>query len=94
MSPPDLKLIPMPEGFELRNRRSDKSGRGCDWLPADAVYDANHMMQQGNCIAVVVVWMEQNEDGSQRIYRRFAGEAGDKLRLLMEAIGKEMGWKA
>lgn len=88
-----LKLIPKPEGFELRDRRSDKTGKGCDWLPADAVYQADHMMKQGNTIAVVVVWMEERPDGSQRVYRRFAGETGNKLRLLMEAIGTEMGWK-
>ena len=93
MPPPDLKLVPKPEGFELRDKRSDKSGRGCDWLPADAVYDASHMMSLGDCTAVVIVWMEKRPDGSQRVYRRYAGPPGDKLLLLIEALGKEMGWK-
>lgn len=88
----ELKLVPKPEGFELRDKRSDKTGRGSDWLPQDALYDASQQMDKENCIAVVIMWMEQKEDGSRRIYRRFAGAPEDKLRMLMNGVGIEMGW--
>lgn len=33
-------MIPEPEGFDLRDRRSEKSGKGSEWLPCDALYSA------------------------------------------------------
>ncbi len=37
-------MIQEPEGFELRDRRSDKSRSAADWTPADALFAAYQKM--------------------------------------------------
>lgn len=87
-----MKLIPRPEGFELRDKRSDKTGAGKDWEAADALYSAHQQMAERGCSSVVLIWTEPDPKGGANTVVRFAGETGAKVRLLIQAIGMEMGW--
>lgn len=87
-----LKLVQKPEGFELRDKRSDKSGQGADWLPVDALYSVQQRLADKNCSALMVVWREVNPDGTTSTCTRYAGDRTTKLDLLITALGKTMGW--
>lgn len=89
-----LKLVSQPEGFEFRDKRSDKTNKASDWTPFDALYDVQQKMLEQNTKAVVISWFAEDEEGELRCYVRFSGEVSFKLRLLMEALGREMGWNA
>ena len=59
-----LKVLPKPEGYDLRAARAEKSGSARDWLPEDALYDASkRIAENGAHGAVVVCWYEKNEEG-------------------------------
>lgn len=59
-----LKVLPKPEGYDLRAARAEKSGSARDWLPEDALYEAaKRIAEKGAHGAVVVAWYEKNEDG-------------------------------
>jgi hypothetical protein len=90
----NLKLIPKPEGFELRDRRSSKQGDASVWRPTDALYDAQQAMVNAPepVTAVVVVWREQGEDGRWRPRSRISGEQGSAPQLMLAALGDIMGW--
>lgn len=87
-----LKLIPKPEGFDLRDKRSDKSGRGADWTPNDALYSTQQLIKDKEIVGLSVCWFEKKPDGTITPVYRYAGESNLKLRLLVSAMGSEMGW--
>lgn len=87
-----LRLLPKPEGFDLRDKRSDKTGCAADWTPADALWDAQQHMNDVEVAGVVVVWFGKTQDGALVPHMRFAGEKNLKLRLLTTGLGLEMGW--
>lgn len=58
--PPLLRVVPKPEGFELRDKRSDKSKDARDWTPADALYDASQRTEGKNVTDLVVYWWERD----------------------------------
>lgn len=52
-----MKIIPKPEGFDLRAARADKAGDGRLWKPDDALYDAYQQMQtQPANVALLIGW--------------------------------------
>lgn len=61
-----------PEGFEFRDRRSDKTGRSSDWTPADAAYSASQCFNDAT-LAAIVVWLDEAADGTYEIRFRLAG---------------------
>lgn len=67
MSEPPLRLVPKPEGFELRDKRSEKDKNPARWTPADAIYDASQRMQLYEATQLVVYWWEKREDGRERL---------------------------
>lgn len=93
-----LKSIPKPEGFDLRNRRSEKSGRGSDWLPADALYDAQQEIlktsaEAGSEIdAVMVIYHTVDKEGIPYTGFRSAGDPMIVPAMFLNALGKYMGW--
>lgn len=88
-----MKLIPKPEGFELRDKRSDKSGSGADWQVGDALYDAQQEISKTECTAVMILWTKLEADGSTSTGYRYAGKPGSGERLLLNGLGKFMGWQ-
>jgi hypothetical protein len=88
-----MKLIPKPEGFELRDKRSDKSCSGADWQVGDALYDAQQEINKADCNAVMVLWTQVEADGSTSTRYRYAGMPGSGERLFLNGLGKFMGWK-
>jgi hypothetical protein len=83
-----LKQLPKPEGFELREKRAEKSDDGSKWLPEDALYDASTAMQESPPAgAMIVVWYSLAEGDKYalkyRIWqdgpRRAVGLAADLL---------------
>jgi hypothetical protein len=87
----ELKLVPRPEGFELRDRRSDKSGQANDWTPRDALFDASEAIGD-DAEAVTIVWRKPNGRGGFEYFRRNAGPKGASVDLTVTALGLEMGW--
>ncbi len=60
-----MKLVPKPQGFEFRDKRSTKSGNGSDWTPADALYDASQRTEGKEVTQMVVYWWEMDEKGRE-----------------------------
>jgi hypothetical protein len=91
----ELRLVPKPEGFELRNKRSDKTGRGCDWEPQDALYDVSQEIAKPDvdCDAVLVIFRKRLDNGSVLTCTRFSGQPDAQAYLLLAATGKAMGWR-
>lgn len=94
----ELKLVQKPEGFELRDKRSSKSNSVDDWLPTDALYDAQHEMTtiedpKMKVVSTAVLWFVETEEGSLILRTRFASNSPHLLlRLIVAALGKVMGW--
>lgn len=87
----DLRLVPKPEGFELRDKRSDKTNAADLWTPSDAVYAAS-LEIKGNVDAVTVIWRELNNKGKYQYCRKTSGPKGSTVDLMVSALGIEMGW--
>jgi hypothetical protein len=56
-----IKVLPVPEGHEMRNARAEKSTSAQDWLPEDAMYQASKQMsEKGVMGGMVVAWYEKS----------------------------------
>lgn len=90
-----LKLVPKPEGFELRDRRSNKTGMGCDWEPQDALYDVSKEIAKPDvdCDAVMVIFRKRLPSGGTLTCVRFSGASCDGPDLLLNGMAKFMGWR-
>lgn len=95
----DLKLVPKPEGFELRSKRSDKSNAVADWEPIDALYDAQQAMlsledPKMKVVSSAVIWFVETEEGALILRTRFASTSPHLIvRLVVAALGRVMGWR-
>jgi hypothetical protein len=58
--PPPVRLVPKPEGYEWRDKRSNKSNCPADWTPADALYDASQRIEGKQVTDLVVYWWEHD----------------------------------
>ena len=59
-----LKVLPKPDGYDLRAARAEKSGSARDWLPEDALYSASKQIaEDGVQGAVVVCWYGKSATG-------------------------------
>jgi hypothetical protein len=67
-----VKLIPKPEGYDLRDKRSDKSQASRDWNPQDCLYSASQAMTD-ETVACVVIWANRNAEGKYRVFMKTAG---------------------
>lgn len=87
-----MKLVAKPEGFELRNKRSDKERDAALWNPQDALYDASQEIAKQEVDACIVIWRERHADDSMEVHYRIAGPEGSALILIMKALGRLMNW--
>lgn len=98
--PTEIKLVPKPEGFELRDKRSDKTGQGKDWTPADALYSAfertsaEKLEPKGQRVScIVTIWRLVDEKGNTDISYSYAGDADQNgPALIVAGLGSFMGW--
>lgn len=91
---PQLKIVPQPQGFELRQKRMDKASDGALWTPEDALYDVWREMQGKKVSCVVVIWREEHdEDDSHTSRWRQAGPHGFLVDAVMTVLGRIMGWR-
>lgn len=90
-----LRLVPQPEGFELRDKRSNKSGMGCDWTVQDALFDASQEIAKPDvdCDAVLVIYRKRLPNGSTLTCTRFSGKTDAIGNLLLNGMAKMMGWR-
>ena len=86
-----MHIVPKPDGYELRDKRSDKTKSASDWSPRDALYAASERMGE-NAESVTVIWREKTPDGAFAYHRSNAGPRGSTLDLTVTALGVEMGW--
>lgn len=90
---PELKLVPKPEGYELRDRRSDKSTKACDWSVQDALYSVSQEVSTTEPVAILIQWYVKSQDGALIYRSRYAGDASQsRLNLLLEGLGNTMRW--
>lgn len=83
----DLKLVPKPEGFDLRNARADKTNQAKDWQPADAIYWASQKASQVEMTQVMVVWWEKQADGTEKLnFSHSTQSAAERLLLLQSMV--------
>ncbi len=66
------KEIPKPAGFDLRNKRSNKSNKASDWTPADALYAAHLAVKENGAQELIVLWWEPQSDGTRYLRWRMA----------------------
>lgn len=57
---PQLRVVPKPVGFELRDKRSEKANDASRWTPADAIYDASQRIAGREVTQLVVYWWEKD----------------------------------
>lgn len=91
----ELKLVPKPEGFELRDKRSDKSNLGKDWGVQDALYDVSREVAKhdSNCDAVLIIFRKRSASGAPITCFRFAGDDGHAASLLLNGMARIMDWR-
>lgn len=76
--------IPKPEGYDLRNKRSERSQNAKDWLPEDALYKASIDMKIAQpADAMMIAWFYYNEDGVLTIHHK---EWGSDARMALALI--------
>lgn len=88
----DLKLIPKPEGYEFRDKLSEKANDAALWQPTDALFDASAAMKDRPIHSAIVVWSENLPDGARKIHFRHSGPEGTATTLIVHALGRLMGW--
>lgn len=88
-----MKLVPKPEGFELRDKRSDKSNDGSLWSAQDALHGASQEMAKYEVMDALICWRELHKDSTTTVHYRHAGPTGTAPSLIMQAFGRMMGWK-
>lgn len=64
-----MKVLPRPEGFDLRFRRANQAKDATLWLPEDALYAASNDMKDPK-IAVCVAWYEKCDNDNHAIKYR------------------------
>jgi hypothetical protein len=89
-----LRVIPKPDGFGLRDRRSSKSSDASKWTADDALYDAHSQIAADGLpiAAMFVCWTVVNPDGSKREKFRAAGDADGIISCVERAKGSYMRW--
>jgi hypothetical protein len=90
-----MKLISKPEGFDLRDKRSDKSNKGADWTVQDALFDASKTIAEAkaHCSGALVLWREVDAQGNGSTHYRYAGDFEmNAPALIVSGMGSVMGW--
>jgi hypothetical protein len=60
-----MKLVPKPDGYELRAKRADKNDSAKEWTAADTLYHAQQHMQNAECC--IVTWYERVPDAGVKL---------------------------
>jgi hypothetical protein len=82
--------VEKPFGFDLRDKRSDKSNSAKDWLPADALFAASVQSAEDKTDTVLVLWRERLPEGGWILHWRAAGPEDSVAALLIAAISRRV----
>lgn len=85
-------MIEKPPSYDLNDRRSDIDSDGSLWTPADALYNAHEFMKGKDIESIIIIFNEKKKGGISCQWR-FAGKSGDVLKLLINCLGRIMGWQ-
>ncbi len=86
-----MRIVPKPEGFELRDRRSEKTNDATAWLPEDALYDAQQAMdgKMKPTTAMIVAWFYRDDEGIERLtFRLYNRSTNDGVALAAMLPGR------
>lgn len=85
----ELRAVPKPDGFDMRNARAEKLSDGSKWLPEDALYDAYEAMSKVSVTrAMIVAWWEKTEDGKVKLnFRSYAEHDQQNVALVSVLLG-------
>lgn len=90
----DLKLVPKPSGFELRDKRSDKTNSSADWGVQDALYSVSQEIAKSEAEYDTIIIMYRKSTPEGYVTRkRVAGKSEAVGDLLLNGIAKVMGWQ-
>lgn len=80
-----MHLVPKPEGFDIRDKRAEKSGKADEWTPQDAVYEASQRIE--NATQLVCLWWEKQPDGREILmYSQSTKSRAEHAYLLHKAL--------
>ena len=84
-----LKVLPKPQGYDLRNIRAMRENNASIWLPEDAVFDASCAMKtEPPAVACVVAWYTRLENGNLALkYRCFQEHDRQSIALAADLLG-------
>ena len=88
-----MKLITKPEGFDFRDKRSDKSRSGSDWEPRDVLYAVNERLKDKEVDAIIIIYRERSPEGNVCTKHVFAGPQDSGAQLIITGLGRFMGWE-
>lgn len=85
-----LKMVPKPEGYDMREKRATKAESGKQWLPDDALYQAFERINKGDAKpvgAIAIVWYEKLDNGSLCVKYSISNEYDRQaIALLADAL--------
>lgn len=84
-----MKIVEKPEGLELRDLRSTKTGKAYDWLGHDALYEAAQAMPK-DTKTCIVIWQEETPAGVDT-HHRLAGRGNDAIAALSQVLHARLG---
>jgi hypothetical protein len=71
-----LKALPVPDGFELREARADKTSDGRKWMAEDALFSASEALTKDPpAVAFIVAWYTRGPNGGLLLKYRCAFES-------------------
>ena len=71
----ELRSVPKPDGFELRDARASKEDDGRKWLPCDALFDASEALKVNPPeVAFLVAWYIRLPSGNLGLKYRISYE--------------------
>lgn len=91
-----LRIIPKPEGFELRSRRVRTKEDGSLWTADDVLFDVSQEIKGKPISEMIVIWREDCEDDDSSYYtksRRATQSRSDAAEMLINMLGQIMGWR-
>lgn len=76
--------IEKPEGYDLREKRANKSDDAKQWTPQDAIYNTAERIKEQNVTQLIVYWWERTPDGKELLHWTNATTSTAEHALLLQ----------
>lgn len=76
--------IEKPAGYDLREKRADKSSDARQWTPQDAIYNTSERIKDQNVTQLIVYWWERKPDGKEVLHWTNATTSTAEHALLLQ----------